>query len=51
MPGSQVLLSHSVCSTGARLGGTSAHEESAIAIPVMIFMSYQEPSDRGQSGA
>ena len=39
MPRLQVFLSHSVHSSGARLGGTSAHEEPPPAIPLMIFMT------------
>jgi len=44
MPRLQVFLSHSICSSGARLGGTSAHREPPLTIP---FVTTQEPSNRG----
>jgi len=44
MPHSQVLLSHSVCSSGARLGGTSAHGEPPLA---KLRITTQEPSKWG----
>ena len=43
----QHLLSHSVRSSGASLGGTSAHGEPPLAIPLMIIMTIQEPSNLG----
>jgi len=47
MPRLQVFLSHSVCSSGARLGGTSAIGEPPLAIQLMTFMTTQEQSNWG----
>ena len=47
MPRLIVFLSHGVHSSGGRLGGTSAHGEPPLAIPLMIFMSTQGESSRG----
>ena len=47
MPHLQVFLSHSVHSSGARLGETSAHAEPSLAIPLMIFMTTQESNNWG----
>jgi len=47
MPRLTVFLSHSVRSSGGRLGGTSAHGEPPLAIPLMIFMSTQGESSWG----
>ena len=45
---SHVLLSHSIPSSGARLGRASVHGEPPLAILLMIFMTTQEPSKQGQ---
>jgi len=50
MPCLQVLQFCSVCSSGAKPGGTSAHGGSTLAITLMIFMTTQEPSNWGSSG-
>ena len=34
----QMLLSHSIHSSGARLGGTSAPGEPPLTIPLIVFM-------------
>ena len=47
VPHSQVLLSHDIHSSGAGLGGTSAHGEPPPTILLMIFMTIQKPSNWG----
>jgi len=47
MPHSQVLLSNGIHSSGARLGGTSSHGESHLAILLMIFITIQKLSNWG----
>jgi len=42
-----VLLSHSIYSSGARLGGASIHGEPLQAIPLLICMTTLEPSNWG----
>jgi len=42
-----VFIFHSVRSSGARLGGTIAHGEPSLDIPLMIFMTNQEPKQLG----
>ena len=48
MPRLQVFLFHSICSSGARLSGTSAHGETSLAILLMIFMTTGSKAIGGQ---
>jgi len=45
-----VLLSHRIHSSGVRLDGASAHGESPLTIPLMIFMTTQKPKNWVKSG-
>ena len=47
MPRLQVFLSHSIHSSVAILGGTSANGDPPLAIPLMIFMTTQKQSNWG----